>query len=79
MLSRLGSRAELFKREHGVHPGAADDALHAEALAAQLLRLSICGLAISFQLTRLEIDVSIFTSTPCAAAPKTETPEVNAA
>ena len=39
----------------------------------------ICGLAISFQLTRLDIDVNIFTSMPCAAAPRTETPEVNAA
>src|SRR5262245_44972743 len=39
----------------------------------------ICGLEMSFQLTRLDIDVSIFTSTPCAAAPSTETPEVNAA
>ena len=30
------------------------------------------------RLTRLEIDVSIFKSTPCAAAPSTDTPEVNA-
>ena len=78
MLSRLGSSPNCSSANIAYIQVLPTMLCTPKRLPRRSAAVLICGLAISFQLTRLEIDVSIFTSTPCAAAPSTDTPEVNA-